>query len=233
MNQPAPTRRRLFAGRWYFVVTIASAGLLAWVPFAHAAARLGRRRLAIRAAVYGAAAAAIVTLLGVTPTDAHGNVTNTAAATTFSLIGMSMILAVIGLGCVQQSRLRREVYEGAAPLVVDSAPDVDPAVAAILTARTRRDQARELAGRDPLMAHELRVGRPDLPRTYDDGGLVDLNTAPVATIAQMCELDATTAEAIVAARANGFLAVDDVFALADVPIDTWTMIRDRGIIIRS
>jgi hypothetical protein len=29
------------------------------------------------------------------------------------------------------------------------------------------------------MTRDLRIGRPDLSRQYDDGGLVDLNTAPV------------------------------------------------------
>ncbi len=44
--------------------------------------------------------------------------------------------------------------------------------------RTLRDQARALAAEDPALARELRIGRPDAPRTYDDGGLVDVNHAP-------------------------------------------------------
>jgi hypothetical protein len=49
----------------------------------------------------------------------------------------------------------------------------------------------------------------------------------------MCEVDTVTAEAIVTARAGSFLVMDDIFALADVPVDAWTMIRDRGIVIQS
>ena len=34
------------------------------------------------------------------------------------------------------------------------------------------------------MARDLRIGRPDLPRHYDDDGLVDVNSAPAETIAK-------------------------------------------------
>ncbi|WP_406040571.1 winged helix-turn-helix domain-containing protein [Micromonospora sp. NBC_00898] len=44
--------------------------------------------------------------------------------------------------------------------------------------RVRREQARYLLHHYPAARHELRIGRPDLPRTFDDGGLVDVNTVP-------------------------------------------------------
>jgi hypothetical protein len=34
----------------------------------------------------------------------------------------------------------------------------------------------------PVLARELRIGRPDVPRQFDDGGLVDLNHAPVPVL---------------------------------------------------
>jgi DNA uptake protein ComE-like DNA-binding protein len=84
-----------------------------------------------------------------------------------------------------------------------------------------------------LLARELRVGRPDLSHTYDDGGLVDLNRAPAAAIASVCGLDPATARRIVEVReAAGvpFAAVDDVFAWAEIPLDLWELVRDRGIV---
>lgn len=45
-------------------------------------------------------------------------------------------------------------------------------------ARRLREQARRTAAADPMLAKRLGIGRPDLPRQYDDGGLVDLNHAP-------------------------------------------------------
>src|SRR6266700_4115871 len=42
----------------------------------------------------------------------------------------------------------------------------------------RRSQARQIARANRVLARELRIGRPDLPREYDDGGLVDVNHVP-------------------------------------------------------
>ncbi|MDS1271764.1 hypothetical protein RIF23_15825 [Lipingzhangella sp. LS1_29] len=45
--------------------------------------------------------------------------------------------------------------------------------------RGLRSQARVMVANDPMMAQELRIGRPDVPdRTYDDGGVIDLNHVP-------------------------------------------------------
>jgi Helix-hairpin-helix motif len=110
----------------------------------------------------------------------------------------------------------------------------DPAVAQVLAARARRKEARTLAAEDPLMARELHIGRPDLPRIFDDGGLVDLNSAPASVIARVCGLDEASAAMIIEARArfgDAFSTVDDVFAITDLPIGTWDLIRDRGITI--
>jgi hypothetical protein len=49
-------------------------------------------------------------------------------------------------------------------------------------ARTLRDQARRTADADPMLAKRLGIGRPDLPRQFDDGGLVDLNHAPLGVL---------------------------------------------------
>jgi hypothetical protein len=46
-----------------------------------------------------------------------------------------------------------------------------------LTAQRLRTWGRDIAERMPGQARELRIGRPDLPRTISDGGLVDLNAA--------------------------------------------------------
>ena len=44
--------------------------------------------------------------------------------------------------------------------------------------RIRREHARYLLYHHPAARDELRVGRPDLPRTFDDGGLIDVNAVP-------------------------------------------------------
>jgi hypothetical protein len=48
--------------------------------------------------------------------------------------------------------------------------------------RKLRDRARQIVSQNPELARELMIGRPDLPRTYDDGGLIDANYAPVEVL---------------------------------------------------
>ncbi|MFI5063514.1 MAG: helix-hairpin-helix domain-containing protein [Streptosporangiales bacterium] len=64
----------------------------------------------------------------------------------------------------------------------------------------RRTSAREIAQADPLLARELRIGRPDLPREYDDGGLVDINHVPGEILTSRLGLTLGETAAIVAAR---------------------------------
>src|SRR5215218_1504302 len=49
--------------------------------------------------------------------------------------------------------------------------------------RVRREQARYLVYQHPAARRDLLIGRPDLPRTFDDGGLVDVNAVPESVLA--------------------------------------------------
>ncbi|GAA4883489.1 helix-hairpin-helix domain-containing protein [Actinomycetospora straminea] len=215
-------------GGWWFLVHVLSAGLLLPVPLAHAAVRT-RRRAHVAAAV-----AALVLLVatfvvaGVAGRDPEGR-----------LVGVAGGLATAGIwtafvgGLVALVVIRPQVFGPRVKPTSWDRPPADPAVAAALAARTRRDEARRLAVEDPLLARDLRIGRPDLPRTYDDGGLVDLNTAPGPVIARTCGIAPAHAERIVACRsaAGRFATVDDVFAWADLPYDVWDLVRDRGVVL--
>jgi hypothetical protein len=224
-----------WAGRWYFALTIVTVGLFAWVPFLHAATRLHRRSVYVRAAIFGAGALAYAVLLALTPASDQAR-SSGGAAQAISVIGTLLLLSMTAVACILLAPLRREAYRRR-PAVYTGPPaapsGTDPAVAAVLASRARRDEARQFVTRDPLIARDLRIGRPDLPRTYDDGGLVDLNSAPAAVIAELCDLAPAVAESIVTARVacGGFLAVDDVFATAEIPVGSWDMIRDRGVAI--
>ena len=63
-----------------------------------------------------------------------------------------------------------------------------------------REQAREFAARDPAAARHLGIGRPDLPRGFDDGGLIDVNHMPGAEFAQIARLTRAEAHRIVVDR---------------------------------
>ncbi|TQJ25273.1 DNA-binding SARP family transcriptional activator [Micromonospora sp. A202] len=51
--------------------------------------------------------------------------------------------------------------------------------------RVRREQARNLLHRYPSARLEFAIGRPDLPRGFDDGGLVDINAVPDHVLATL------------------------------------------------
>ncbi|SCL13721.1 DNA-binding transcriptional activator of the SARP family [Micromonospora rhizosphaerae] len=58
-----------------------------------------------------------------------------------------------------------------------------PAAPVVDDRRVRREQARYLLYHYPAARQELHIGRPDLPRTFDDGGLVDINAVGEKVIA--------------------------------------------------
>lgn len=108
-------------------------------------------------------------------------------------------------------------------------PTIDPAITRALGARERRAQARQILAEDPRLASDLGVGRPDLGRGYDDGGLVDVNTAPESLLASRLELDEVTTERIATARAaiSGFISAEEIAVLADISSGTLDRIGDR------
>ncbi|MEV6054463.1 DUF4236 domain-containing protein [Streptomyces sp. NPDC052107] len=226
-------RRRQRPGAWYFAIVLLSAGLFSAIPFAHAAARLSRKDLRLRAGIYAAVAAVLGVFVSITPQDAHGNPVGTAGHA-LSTIFAVLALALMATACFQLVPLRREVYGLEAELTLPThAAAADPVVAAHLAARARRDEARALAQSDPVLAHDLRIGRPDLPRQYDDGGLIDLNSAPADAIATACSIEPSLAERIVATRQDlgSFSSLDEVFVYAQVEEGAAARIRDYALLL--
>lgn len=206
-------------GGWYFVVVALSFGILSPIPFTHAATRLRTPLSVLWAVLY---AVAVGTILAIPTEDAAGNDLDPSNTVGGLVVGLTVV-ALAHLVWV-----RRRVWGAPEPA------HPDPAVAAALGARARREQARRIVATDPPLARELRIGRPDLARSFDDGGLVDLNEAPAAAIAHACGIGADVAAAIVAAReAHGvpLVAVDDVFSFTDIPVALWDRIRDRAVIV--
>jgi helix-hairpin-helix protein len=105
----------------------------------------------------------------------------------------------------------------------------DPAIAAALHARQRREEARAIAVRDVDLARELRIGRPDLPRQFDDGGLVDVNHAPAPVIVHLLGLSEADAVQVTEARdrIGGFSSAEEVIAYTDLSPTLVDGIRER------
>lgn len=86
-------------GRWYFVVTACSGGLLAWLPFVHAGNHLRRPSVTKRAWYCGGAAVVIGVLMTLSPT---GENSQAGSQDPLSMVGGLAAMATIALGCVQQ-----------------------------------------------------------------------------------------------------------------------------------
>jgi Helix-hairpin-helix motif len=92
-----------------------------------------------------------------------------------------------------------------------------------------RSKARRILKRNPGLASELCIGRPDLPRAFDDGGLVDLNHVPIEVIEQLPGVDSDLAHRITSARGEvgGFDSIDDLEILLDLPPGALPDVRSR------
>jgi DNA-binding SARP family transcriptional activator len=80
--------------------------------------------------------------------------------------------------------------------------------------RVKREQALQLLRHHPAFAHQLGIGRPDLPGHFDDGGLVDVNAVPEMVLAALPGVGPQRAWAIAVdrARRGPFTTVDDLAA---------------------
>jgi hypothetical protein len=188
-----------------------SLGLLAFGPFLWLAITRRRRSDRAVATAYIAACAVAVGLVSFSPAVGSSVVGTVAGGLVFGL-------AVIGAGhALVACRPGRRDASGR--------PVISKAYGNVLaesTAEERmdvRNRARKLARKDPALARELRIGRPDLPREYDDGGLVDVNHVPAAVLVSHLHLTAEQAAKVVSVRDQiaRFDGPADLEAYADLP----------------
>ncbi|GAA2456841.1 hypothetical protein GCM10010191_90410 [Actinomadura vinacea] len=131
------------------------------------------------------------------------------------VMGMIMMLVLWLGGTAHAFAVRPSVFPRASP----HSRRNEHAVKLAQYRRTLRDEARALVTEDPALAHELRIGRPDLPRGYDDGGLIDVNHAPAATLALLPGLTEELIERIVRHRdeQGGFISAEELAVDVDLP----------------
>ncbi|MDN3241161.1 ComEA family DNA-binding protein [Glycomyces tritici] len=91
-------------------------------------------------------------------------------------------------------------------------PGQDWVAPALDRAARMRQDARRLAEGDPALAKRSGVGRPDLPRQFDDGGLVDLNHAAVEVLRDLPGFNEATARQVRerVERSGPFQSIDEV-----------------------
>jgi hypothetical protein len=96
-----------------------------------------------------------------------------------------------------------------------------------------RNQARQLAATQPALARSLGIGRPDLPRQYDDGGLIDLNDAPADLLDTLPGVTGRQAASIVVSRTQTgrFRSIDELWTRGLLPAHLAPQLVDRLVII--
>lgn len=136
------------------------------------------------------------------------------------VIAVIMLLAglLIAASAIRKARLRNQNIAAAA---------------GVKAARKKRSAARALARRDPATARDLGIGRPDLGRSYDDGGLVDANSAPVGALITWLGLTQAEAERVVKARSQleGFETDLELSSFAGLDPKRLEAIRDYVILL--
>ena len=114
-----------------------------------------------------------------------------------------------------------------------NARDTLPGVAAELERRRLRQEYRELAAQDPALAVRIGVGRPDLARDFDDGGLLDLNNVGRDHLLRGLPMAAEEAQRVAEARdlLGRFVSVEEVGSYALLPDPTTERLRDIAIFL--
>jgi hypothetical protein len=191
-------------------------------PFTFAAAALWRRsaHLLVATLAYLGMFVLMVTLLPGIDAERGG---------TAGAVGvLSFLLAVVG--CGHAFLIRRRVFDPDGLSGVDN----DKAIEHVRRQRALREKARELAARDPRLARELGIGRPDLPRQYNDGGLVDVNHAPAEALTLLPGVTPEMAIKIERVRneTGGFMSAEELAALAGLPPTITTELADYAVFIR-
>ena len=229
MNAPAPYEPRVPSdsmppGRAALSVTWAALPFLTLgyaTPFTFAAAALWRRSLHLMvstAAYLGVFAAVMFLLPGIGEDEG-----------TERTVGVLLfVLAVVG--CGHAFLIRRRVFDPHGLSAVDN----EAVVARVKRRRLLREKARELAAADPGLAKELRIGRPDLPRQYNDGGLVDVNHAPAEALTLLPGITPELAGKIERVReeAGGFMSAEELSAVAGLPPSLTSDLADYAVFIR-
>ena len=81
---------------------------------------------------------------------------------------------------------------------------------------------------NPALARDLKIGRPDLPCEYDDGGLVDVNHVPVGVLSSALGLTPIEARDVLAARdkLGRFVSAEELCEYTQLSPDRVDELRD-------
>ncbi len=195
---------------WWFLVPLTSVGYLTFLIVFYAGLVLRSRATLIAASAYLALDIGFV----VDASAAQVNGVTVAAYTLVSWVGGTVHAAYL------TSRYRdrkRPTAEQEPWIPLEPGNRFDGAVVAAQMTIARRRDARRIVEEDLPLAAELRIGRPDLHRSYDDGGLIDVNHVPVEHLISELEMHPATAAEVITMRSvrSGFTSAEDMLIACD------------------
>ncbi len=223
---------------WWFLVPIASAGFATFAIIGYAGLRLRQSRVVAAAGLYFALELLFIAF-SLTPA------VKPIAVAFMAICWLGGTVHALVLSDRFSNQLREQntladmawsVAAGVGGVDSPALPWPDSAIDDALARIQRRRDAHRIVVEDLPLAAELRIGRPDLERTYDDGGLVDVNHVPADTLVAYLDMAPEVAHEIVGTRAirDGFTSADDLFISVDcLNPARLDMIRDRMIFIPS
>lgn len=206
------TRTLVFSWIWA-VLPFVTLGFVTPVTFLWAAQRVRSRHYVVATLVY-----TVLVLLGFVVPDEDLSV----AFVTVAWLG----------GTVHALAVRSSVFRAHSPTEETT---MDTAVDAARERRELRRKAREIATEDPGLARELGIGRPDVQRDFDDGGLVDINSVPAEVLMQLRGMTAELAERIVQVRETRgpYSSVEELSVFADLPPGLSDRLAERLLFLRD
>lgn len=199
------TRARIAASVIWALLPLLTLGIATTLVFVYPALRL--RKAVHWAVVVGYLALTVMAFATTDSTSGAGK----------AIFGASIVVLWLG-GTAHALAIRPRVLRAPPPAALPPSRAFDGAVATAAGRRELRAAARRTAS-DPVMAWELRIGRPDLPRGFDDGGLVDVNHVPPYVLAELPGMTPELVDRILVAReeCGGFGSVEELSALAELP----------------
>jgi hypothetical protein len=224
----SPPRRRSRHLLWA-LSPVYTLGLVIFIPALHGAIVLRRFSLWLWAGALIAGNILSFFLTSSIDTDPDGS------TTLGQDVGFGLTVLLATLATIHAFRIRDEVFAGSGRADQVAALPIgrDPTVVASLAARQRRKESTALAEADPGLARDLRIGRPDLVRDFDDGGLVDVNHVPEAHLVSSLGLTPDQARSIIEAREaiGGFKTIAEISGFAEVPTSMLDANRDRIVLL--
>ena len=199
-------------GRWV-IASLIPVGWLTWLGLGYAGIRAKRPLWVAFGVMYGLLAVAAIVI-----TEADDDIKGIEDDLGYLLMFFGWAAGIAHSFVIRKAFLRRmDILE-------------DPALQSARAARERQAYARELAQRDPELARQAQLGRAG---GFDEGGVVDVNHAPVEDIADLPRIDAETARRIVAARegVGGFSSLEDLGLTMDLPGDVVESLRGRVVFL--